>query len=317
MKFILNLMIILPCIGAVASLGCSSKPSPEDAEKQLRAHIASESEGRINLTSFQKINAKQGEMLGIGFYELEFDAEIRALQVCKLLTGSRGVNSFKTWVPDSAQNSTGEVNWKDFLDSLQHPGVLLFVGDVYRVGGTLVFEETENGWRATDMRIDRRTRVVFDGPKPQGGSPIGPRGTMQFYFYDVESNEQFTAKSDDLPPILRENGHKAFKAYVFTCGSCSNEADRFVGYYEGFTEDYKQKRAAAIEAAKAGNPSGGPMPEAMYAMEEGISEGRLLSTDGKNWVTSDSPEGIEINIRLSKACDGKGGQLKPCFPGIE
>ena len=150
----------------------------------------------------------------------------------------------------------------------------------------------------------------------KGPSGSGAR-TMQFYFYDVQTGEQFVAKGDDLPPITRENGNKAFKAYVFTCGSCSNEAERFVGYYEGFTEDYKQKRAAAIEAAKSSNPEGGPMPEAMYAMEEGISEGRLLSVDGKNWVASDSPEGIEINIALSKACDGKGGQLKPCFPGID
>ncbi len=55
----------------------------------------------------------------------------------------------------------------------------------------------------------------------------------------------------------------------------------------------------------------------MYAMEEGMSEGRMLSSDGMTWVKSDSPEGIAINIALSKACDGKGGQLKPCFPGLD
>ena len=148
------------------------------------------------------------------------------------------------------------------------------------------------------------------------GPSIPNRGVMQFYYYDVVSGEQFIAKGDDIPPIVRENGHKAFKAYVFTCGSCSNEAERFVGYYEGFTDEYKAKRQAAIEAAKSGNPGGG-IPDAAMYMEEGLSEGRMLSINGKEWVTSDSPEGIEINIKLSKACEGKSGQLKPCYPGFD
>ncbi len=146
------------------------------------------------------------------------------------------------------------------------------------------------------------------------GSP-GSRAVMNAYFYDVESNEMFEAKADELPPIMSKNNHKAYKAYVFTCGECSNEADRFVGYYEGFTDDYKTKRQAAIDAAKAGGKV--PMPdEAMY-MEEGYSKGRMISRDGKKWHASDAPEGIAINMDLSKACDTKGGRLKPCYPGMK
>jgi hypothetical protein len=144
----------------------------------------------------------------------------------------------------------------------------------------------------------------------------GSRAVMDAYFYDVESNETFTARADELPPIQRENGHKAYKSYIFTCSECSNEADRFVGYYEGFTADYKEKRQKAIDAAKSGGTH--PMPdEAMY-MEEGYSKGRMISRDGKEWVTSDSPQGIAINMDLSKACEGKGtGRLKPCYPGMK
>ncbi len=142
-------------------------------------------------------------------------------------------------------------------------------------------------------------------------SPV-PR-KMKSYYYDVVTGGQFVAESDELPPIIRENGNKAFKAYVFTCGSCSNESERFVGYYEGFTDDFKKKRAAAIEAAKVGELFS---PE-MLALEEGISGGRLISTDAKIWGAFDSPEGIEINIALVKACDGKDGELKLCFPGLK
>jgi len=147
------------------------------------------------------------------------------------------------------------------------------------------------------------------------GGAGGGRGTMDAYYYDVESGEMFKDKAEHIPPIARENGHKAFKAYVFTCSECSNEADRFVGYYEGFTDEYKQKLQAAADAARAAGTA--PMPHEMMYMDEGTSKGRLISTDGKTWVTSDSPEGIKINMELSKACEGKGtGRLKPCYPGM-
>ena len=151
----------------------------------------------------------------------------------------------------------------------------------------------------------------------QNKSPsAGGRTTMESYYFDVEAGEMFKDKGEHIPPITRENGHQAFKAYVFSCSECSNEADRFVGYYEGFTEDYKKKLQAAIDAAKAAGTA--PMPHEMMYMDEGTSRGRLISTDGKKWVTSDSPEGIAINMALSKACEGKGsGRLKPCYPGMD
>lgn len=148
--------------------------------------------------------------------------------------------------------------------------------------------------------------------QPQGGNS---RSSLGNWYYDVQTGETFASENQDLPPIIRENGNKAFKAYLFTCGSCA-ESERFVGYYEGYTEEYKQKRQKAMEAAKATDSVA--MPDEIMYMEEGFSKGRLVSTDGKVWVTSNSPEGAAINVALSKACDEvKDGRLKPCYPGSD
>ncbi len=151
----------------------------------------------------------------------------------------------------------------------------------------------------------------------QNKAPSAPnRGVMQAYYFDVTTGEQFIYSGDELPPIVRENGNKAYKVYIFTCGECTNQTERFVGYYEGFTPDFKKKRQDAIESAKNAKPDGGPMPGGAIYFEEGLSAGRMLSADAKAWYASDAPEGIAINVALSKACETKGGRLRPCYPGV-
>ncbi|MEX2216883.1 MAG: hypothetical protein WD768_22410 [Phycisphaeraceae bacterium] len=142
----------------------------------------------------------------------------------------------------------------------------------------------------------------------------GHRGPIDQYFYDVNAKKLFVVAGDKLPPIDAPSGKgKAFKAYVFSCGDCSNEEERFVGYYEGFTAEYKAVIERAKKAAESGKATG---PEDMLFMEEGYGKGRLISTDAITWFEQNSPEGIAINHELSKKCE-IGGRLRPCYPGFD
>ena len=151
----------------------------------------------------------------------------------------------------------------------------------------------------------------FSASGPSGG---GSRGPVDQWFYDVNANKYFVVSGDQLPPIPAPSDPSklAYKAYMFSCGECSNESERFVGYYEGFTKEYKDAIERAREAAKSGAAAG---PEDMMYMEEGYGKGRLISADAKVWVEQNSPEGIAINHELSKKCDGKG-RLRPCYPNM-
>lgn len=150
----------------------------------------------------------------------------------------------------------------------------------------------------------------------QNKGPSYSGAAMDMWFYDVNADKLFIDKGDKYPPIDAPSGGKAFKAYIFTCGSCANESERFAGYYEGFTDEFKEMMQKAQEAAKNGNQA--VMPEAAMYMEEGYAKGRLISKDGKEWVESNSVEGIAITTELSKACEKRGGgQLKPCYPGMK
>ncbi len=133
------------------------------------------------------------------------------------------------------------------------------------------------------------------------GSSSGVDQVMDAWFFDVQTQERFVVRDGSLPPIIRENGHKAVKVYMFTCGSCGKDSQMFAGYYEGFTDAYKRL-------------AGGEDAGDMAATAQAFADGRLISRDAQVWVPYHSPEGIAIQQALSEACQ-KGGELKPCYPG--
>lgn len=158
------------------------------------------------------------------------------------------------------------------------------------------------------------------GGGPSGGSP----SIVDVYFYDITKKEFFTGPGDQIPPIDTESGPKmGVRAYIFGCGGCKGGSDLegtkpeelkakelFVGYYEGYTPEYKDKLLEAKAKADAGDPS------AIYYMEEGFGEGLLRSIDGEEWVAANSEEGTKLNRALGKMCP-QGSRLKPCYPGRE
>ncbi len=116
------------------------------------------------------------------------------------------------------------------------------------------------------------------------------------WFYDVVSKDYFTDKTTRVAPFIRDNGHTAVRAHFFTCGDCT-EQERFLGYYEKYTDEVKAK----LEQ-KSKN----------FALYEMAFQGRLYSTDGEHWFPAEKPEGTQITADLQKKCPPK--KLRYCPP---
>lgn len=69
-----------------------------------------------------------------------------------------------------------------------------------------------------------------------GGGGPGDNVNMT-YFYDLESGEIVLMPTGTHPPATTEQGHKAVKANVYSCGECT--ADEWFFYIESLTEEAK------------------------------------------------------------------------------
>jgi hypothetical protein len=124
-------------------LGCSSAPSSSVAEEFLRENINRESEGRIKLVSFSKINGQEAAPMGIPSYRLDYEAEIEFLDDCSW--GTAGGDN--RWRGDFTVFSVGEV-------TLSYPPFRKATkGSHTKVSGSVIFEKTEAGWRPVERNF--------------------------------------------------------------------------------------------------------------------------------------------------------------------
>lgn len=140
----------------------------------------------------------------------------------------------------------------------------------------------------------------------QGGG--GPQASGDAYYYDTVTEEVFEGEASGTPPIESPDGNEAVRAHFYTCGECSEE-ERFLGYYERYTEEAKE----VLERSKNAGEDGEPDPEAMMEVYEVAFTGRLYSTDLEEWVVAESPEGRELSEALQEEC-GEGERLSYCAP---
>lgn len=85
-------------------------------------------------------------------------------------------------------------------------------------------------------------------------------GPLQRFYYDVSTGELFTADAGLKPPIQRflpDSPPTGVVAHVFACGSCEDEAARFIGYIETYKPD---EAVRAITSAGAGSRTLGVGP---------------------------------------------------------
>ncbi len=126
--------------------GCSSSPSPSDAEKALSQQIDSESGGQIKLVSFKKTDGQMSVVNAVKHYELDYEADIEfeadGIWLGKdILNHSHGGLTFSFHPGQSSGNSFEQLN-----NSIAG-GVAVHRGDHIKIAGVMNGEKKESGWK--------------------------------------------------------------------------------------------------------------------------------------------------------------------------
>jgi len=107
------------------------------------------------------------------------------------------------------------------------------------------------------------------------------------WFYDLNHQRLFTAKSGQLPPIEAPSGPLAngapagVRAYVFTYSDDPNTTDTFIGFLETIDPNVEKSSIGLMDLRVSG--------------AEIFSKGRLIRrTKGKEWAEANSEEGRAI-----------------------
>ncbi len=138
------------------------------------------------------------------------------------------------------------------------------------------------GWRAL--------AGVF--PKPSN------ERVLQAWFYDLNTGKLFAAPMSEPGPLdtgsgLFEGRPAGVRAMVFSCGSCADESQRFVGWLE------------------TPNPEFSPQADAA----EGAGGDTLIrAVDGDRWYPDGSPRATSIQRKVSERCGG--GTVMLCHPPV-
>ena len=140
-------------------------------------------------------------------------------------------------------------------------------------------------------------------------NPISPQRVPQAYFYDLHTGELFTAASDLEGPIETESGlfgdHPAVvRANVFSCGSCRDPNQRFVGWLE-------MPDPAAPEPSAEEQELPDPLPD--DGEPENSSPLLIRAVDGAQWYSIDSPQAETIMREAEQRCR-EGETLRYCHP---
>lgn len=124
---------------------------------------------------------------------------------------------------------------------------------------------------------------------------VGPArpSTVYYWYYDLNTNKLIIAP-DQIPPIptpsgLNEGVNAGVRAYLFSCGECSDKLQRFIGYLETFPPEAQASLNNAVGYGGIGdNPD----------------RGRNLvkrPTDEK-WVEAASDDGVKVMSVRAEAC---------------
>src|SRR6185436_9302996 len=106
----------------VLTAGCSSLGTPDESD--ARQVLEQRSGGLYKVTGFRKTNGQAFENSGVKGYRFEYSADVECLKV----------------------------NWNSpyppLSDTFAGGPQCTAVGQVHHMNGTIVFEQTEKGWRA-------------------------------------------------------------------------------------------------------------------------------------------------------------------------
>jgi hypothetical protein len=147
--------------------------------------------------------------------------------------------------------------------------------------------------------------------------PNAPSLPTKAYFYDLEAKHLFTADRAKVAPIANPAGKEGVgvRAYVFSCGRCENESERFVGYLETFSAEGKAGMTQTQNPAAGGSATGvGYGQSPAFSARKAAMSGRQIASEKspEEWSLADSPEATQVMDEVGKACGGAAPKL--CEP---
>lgn len=134
-----------------------------------------------------------------------------------------------------------------------------------------------------------------------GGRP--PVKVPQAWYLDTVTGETFPASPEEIPPITSPQGNPAVKIKYYICPGRGNE--KFIGYYEKFTEEGRELMVKATEEAERGKGFSGMAPHEIEAAH------LRQSVDGENWFAANDPKFTSLFLEKIKCPDG--GRAMPWF----
>jgi hypothetical protein len=123
-----DFVLVITLILSLSILGCSTKtPSEEDARKVFENkwawHIKM---GKIEIISFKKVKARTEDRVGIKFYTIEYEAQLKASNL-----------NFSDWQ-------------RLRLDGIFEKQRDIEGGEILKLWGEISFVKTEDGWKGED-----------------------------------------------------------------------------------------------------------------------------------------------------------------------
>lgn len=127
--------------------GCSTKPSDKDGRQVLENLLEEQTKGKVKLVDFKKLNAEEGELMGVKLYGIEFEAEVEFLEECYYRVREEFLDGITPGIviDKPMRFGWGEVNM--FGLKKAHPSMR------EKLSGKLLFEKTEKGWKGMDGKV--------------------------------------------------------------------------------------------------------------------------------------------------------------------
>ena len=120
------------------------------------------------------------------------------------------------------------------------------------------------------------------------------------FWYDLETGKLFGHRVSPAR-VTAPSGGAALRAHVFACNDCDDPNDRFIAYFEQFTDE--ARRVLQDEQRKS-NP---------MSLTMAMGHVRVRRPDSREWVIATHPDGLQVVNAPLTWCGGQ--PATPClFP---
>lgn len=152
--------------------GCSGPPDEATGRRAIEDRIAAQSQGRIRLNSFKKVNGQSAEINSVKVYTLEYEATIDFQQQCRWnVTAFAGAlmdteATFRT--SPALDPSAGAL--AQLMEQSTNPGLDIAGGQRMKLAGSIQFEQKEQGWAVDSIKMTSVSPVA--GNTSASGGPV-------------------------------------------------------------------------------------------------------------------------------------------------